>query len=139
MVFFSHYYTEFIVENFTTFLTFSCAKRFEENCTYYIYMLGVSWQFDKDLAVMSQIFSAIFYMKVHVEKHISFFFKSFLISLSKIWKNSHKSYKLCQNFWDLLEDKSCKTAPLKKIKIIEKKRKTTGMHSLDKNKQKSSL
>ena len=53
-------------------------------------------QIHQDLAVMSQIFSVIFYIKVPVEKHTIFFFFfyfSFLL-LSNICKNSHKSYKI---------------------------------------------
>ena len=69
---------------------------------------------------MSQNFSVIVYMKVTVEKHIpNFFLFVFKIfkkksPLSKIWKNSHKSYKIYKNFWAILEDRSSKTATVKK-------------------------
>ena len=51
--------------------------------------------------------------------------------LSKIWKNSHKSYKIYQNFWAILEDGGFKIAPIKK-----KLKQNIGMHSLHRSKQK---
>ena len=57
--------------------------------------------------------------------------------LSKIWKNSHKSYKIYQNFWAELENENCKTAPVKKK--TKNWKKSIEMHSLHRNKQKSSF
>ena len=66
----------------------------------YKYTWGIPRQFDRGLAVMSQIFSLIFYMKVSVTRthfFLDFFLllafkKSFKkIRLAKIRKNSNKS------------------------------------------------
>ena len=44
----------------------------------YIYIWDIPRKFDQDLAVMSQIFSVIFYIKVPVEKYIPNFFHFFV-------------------------------------------------------------
>ena len=52
------------------------------------YIRGISLQFDQDLAVMSQVFSVVFYIKVPIKKCIpNFFYFSFLIYHLK--KNRH--------------------------------------------------
>ena len=55
-----------------------------KNFYVYFYIWGIPRQFDQDLAVMSHIFSVIFYMKLPVEKYIPNFFKIFLLFVFQI-------------------------------------------------------
>ena len=104
-------------------------QRFE---TLILYIWGIPQQFDQDLAVTSQIFSVIFYMKVPVEKYILKFFSFFFIfksfkkkkkqsTLSKTRKNSNKSNEIYKKCWAILEDGVFKTAPVNKNKKLKKK------------------
>ena len=87
--------------------------------------MGHPRQFGQDLTVL-RCSPYFFYIKVPGKKHpifSDFFYFSFLKyhffqkkniwPVSKIWKNSHKSYKIYQNSSAILENGSFKTASVK--------------------------